>query len=81
MWVCHFDSEEIQFVAKNDHCFAKEKVEAKEAGIKPDAKRYGDRLRPEIKLPDGKELIDYREPYYRDLAKRQADSEDPEISH
>jgi len=74
IWICRSDDEDIQFSIKRDTCHAiatKERYEKKQKGD-PDP---GVSLRPEPKIADGRDLADFREPYYRAIVKRREDPE------
>lgn len=81
-WLCHSDSDEIQFRVTDDHCYASERVERRQKRNAED-KDYdgaGVRLQAVPYSTTGKPLSEYRESYYRELiAKhkaREATSED-----
>lgn len=76
-WICQNDSEDIQFKVHQDSCFAMQKKDDKETQLTKNDKKIpaGVVLRPEPYARDGRDLADFREPYYRAIAKR---GEDPE---
>jgi hypothetical protein len=80
-WLCHSDSDEIQFRITDDHCYASERIEKKQKA-NAEKKNYdgaGVRLVAVPYSTTGKPLSEYREPYFRELIKkhqeRQAESE------
>ena len=74
-WICHNESNEVQFHVDEDQCFAivaKDRVEGRD---KDKTTPPGTVLRPRPYLVDGKELITLRDQYYVDAAKRNAELE------
>lgn len=75
-YICHNDSNEIQFSLAEDTCHAKAKIDernradSKRTNFEPPA---GTVLVPEPRSTEGKELIDYRQPYYEAEAARRAE--------
>lgn len=71
-WVCQNDSQDIQFKVHQDSCFAMQKKDDKESLLTKNNKKIpaGTVLRPEPYATDGRDLVEFREPYYRALAER-----------
>ena len=70
-YLCHNETDDIRFKIEDDHCFALEAVErrqARDAENKVDTK--GVRLRPRPVSVSGKPFIEYREQYYTELRKK-----------
>lgn len=77
-WICNNEDSDIRFRLEHDFCGAKATVDyeneqnAKKPGYKPEA---GVRLRPEFYVASGKDVSDYREPYYLNEMKRRQEIE------
>lgn len=71
-WLCHTDSDEIQFRVYDDHCYATERIERiqKQNAEKKNYDGAGVRLVAAPYSTTGLPLSEYREPYYRDLVKK-----------
>ena len=79
IWLCHSETDEIQFKVRDEHCYALERIErAQEANSKK--KGYngaGVNLVARPWSTAGRPLSDYREMYYRELVARH-ESDQPE---
>lgn len=75
VWVCRSDDEHIQFKMKRDTCHAIAKKSEYEKKHQKDAENHAITIRPEPHVTDGRDLIQFREPYYKSLYERNQDPE------
>jgi len=78
LWLCHAESEEIQFKVRDEHCYASERI-ARQQQRNSENKGFDDAGVNLVAIPystTGRPLSDYRDPYYRALIEKHKAPED-----
>ena len=87
-YICHNDDNRIEIKVRKDECAASKVVAEREAKFSDEHKNnpvHGVRFVAEAKLDEkaieeGLEFVDFRRPYYKELAKKRAPIEAENIS-
>lgn len=75
-WICGNEDEDIQFKHRYDYCAATAGVDAiNESNARNSSykKPPGERIRPEPFSVSGRDLADFREPYYKTLEQKRTE--------